>query len=101
MDLTVAARVLVGHCHFGEFSLPWYTEEWVECPWCGEEFSRDHMIWECSGLTEERSVLLRGVGSEHFGDLRWLAFHFGYRIGHFARVAGRLIESVDVIGECE
>ena len=96
VDPLMAARYLTGHCHIGAFDLSWYTEEWVACPWCGDEFSRDHMLWECRGLTEERHVLLRGIGSDRRGNLEWLASHFGSRIGRFTRAAGQLVERVVV-----
>ena len=95
-DLLWAARFLIGHCHVGAFALPWHDDEWVACPWCGDDFTRDHMIWECRGLSHERRSLLRGIGEEKHGDLRWLALRYGSRIGWFARAAGRLIETVDV-----
>ena len=47
IDLLWTARFLTEQCHVGSFALPWDTEEWVECPKFGDEFSRSHLLWDC------------------------------------------------------
>ena len=49
--VTLVARFLTGHCHLGGFSLPWDPLESVPCPLCGGEFSREHLLWECSAVS--------------------------------------------------
>ena len=61
-----------------------------------EDQIEHNMVWECIGLPRERSVLLRGIPPDGYGDLEWLARHYGSWIGQFARAAGQLIESMGV-----
>jgi hypothetical protein len=54
-DFTLAARFLTGHYHLGSFQPPWHEdEEWVECPFCADTFTRIHLVWECSGVVSVR-----------------------------------------------
>ena len=92
LDTTYAARFLTGHCHLGTFSVPWDPSEWALCPLCGEDFSREHIVWECRGLLLERTRLLGSAGVERVGDWVWLASTRGSRLGRFIR---------DVIGRVE
>ena len=95
IDLLWTARFLTGNCHVGAFALPWSADEWVECPWCGDVFTRDHLLWECRGLFEERQRLLLRVDSDS-GSLRHLALYRGCRLGQYLRAAARLLEPVGV-----
>ena len=91
LDTTYAARFLTAHCHLGTFSVPWGPDEWALCPLCREDFTREHLVWECRGLTQERERLLGAVGAARVGDWVWLARARGYRLGRFIRtVIGRL-----------
>ena len=56
--VTLVARFLTGHCHLGGFSLPWDPLESVHCPLCGGEFSREHLLWECSAVSAQREEFL-------------------------------------------
>ena len=78
--------------------MPWHADNdvWTACPWCGDDLSRDHMIWNCRGLSRKRQDLLRGIGTDRFGDVNWLVSRFGTRLGRFIQVARRLIEIVGV-----
>ena len=69
----LVAWFIVGHCHLHNFAFPWDSDELVDCPWCGDAFSRGHMLWEYTGLTSERVVTLQ-VGPRA-GDLEWVARH--------------------------
>ena len=56
----------------------------------GMFFARDNFIWSCNGLSQERLVVLRGVGPDRISDLEWLTSHFGSRIldlGQFIHTA--------------
>ena len=77
----IASRFLVRHCHIGIFCVLWDPDERVVCPWCGDDFTHHHFICLCRGTSQERLILLKGVGPYRVGDLEWLASHFGYRIG--------------------
>ena len=58
LDLLETARFITGHCHVGAFAIAWHVEEWAICPWCGDNFTREHIRWECRGLSHERRVFL-------------------------------------------
>ena len=91
LDTTCAARFLTGHCYLGTFSVPWDPSEWALCPLCGEDFSREHIVWECRGLLLERTRLLGSAGVARVGDWVWLASTQGSRLGRFIRnVIGRV-----------
>ena len=97
LDLLETARFITGHCHVGAFALPWHTEEWVMCPWCGDDFTREHLLWECRGLSQERRVFLRGIESREFESLEQCVLFYGLRIGRFLRAAGVLLGSLGVV----
>ena len=100
LDITYAARFLTGHCHLGPFSVPRDPDAWEPCPVCGDDFSREHLVWECRGLTQERERLLGGVGAARVGDWVWLARFRGSRLGRFVReVIGRVESAQIVTGE--
>ena len=99
LDLTVAARFLVGHCHLGSFRVPWDEDEWEPCPLCGEDFTRAHLVWECRAVTQEREHLLGSAGSVREGDWRWLARFRGSRLGGFVRSVSRLVERSGVVSD--
>ena len=97
LDITFAARFLTAHCHLGTFSVPHAPDDWAPCPVCGDDFSREHLVWDCRGLTQERERLLGDVGAERVGDWVWLARFRGSRLGRFVRdVIGRM-ESAQVL----
>ena len=95
----IAAWFLVGHCHIGAFYAAWDPDQWVVFPWCGDDLTHDHFIWSCSGLSQRRLPLLRGVGPDRIGGLEWLVSHFGSRIDQIIRSAGRLLEPIRVSQE--
>ena len=72
--------------------MPWGADVETVCPFCGGIFSRAHMLWECSGLVRERTVLAEGVGSAHMGDLSWFATRRVRQLGRFLVVARQLAE---------
>ena len=93
--VTLVARFLTGHCHLGGFSLPWDPLESVPCPLCGGEFSREHLLWECSAVSAQREEFL-SQGLEIQGiDLGCLA-HLSvgslsrFLFGHSANLSDRL-----------
>ena len=89
-ELTLVARFLTGHCHLGDFALPWDLDELVACPWCGHDFSREHLLWECTSLSSVRAEVLQ-VGT-HVGDLEWVAWHRAFSLGRFLVLARRLVD---------
>ena len=101
LDITHAARFLTGHYHLGRFRAPRDPDAWVPCPVCGDDFSREHLIWECRGLTQERAQLLGGVGAARVGDWVWLARFRGARLGRFIRVVIGRLEVAQVLSEGE
>ena len=96
MDLIETSRFAMGHCHVGDFAVSWHMEEWVICPWCGDHFTREHIIWKCRGLSVERRVILRGMEMEELVKLERMILLHGTRIGRFLRAAGRLLGSMEV-----
>ena len=44
LDLLETARFIMGHCHVGAFAIPWHLEEWAICPWCDDDFTREHIL---------------------------------------------------------
>ena len=66
----IVIRLLVGHSHISTFlyKRKWETNKWIICHWCGDDVTRNHLIWSCSVLPEERLVFLREVGSDRVGD---------------------------------
>ena len=95
--ITYAARFLTAHCHLGSFSVPWDPAEWAPCPLCGEDFTREHLVWECRGVTQQRACLLGDVGAARVGDWVWLARFRGSRLGRFIREVIGLLESAQVV----
>ena len=99
LDITCAACFLMAHCHLETFSVPRDLDAWEPCPVCGDDFSREHLVWDCRGLTQERERLLGGVGAERVGDWVWLARFRGSRLGRFVReVIGRVESAHTVLG---
>ena len=91
LELTLVARFIVGHCHLHDFAFPWDSDELVDCPWCGDAFSRSHIPWDCIGLTSERAAVLQ-VDS-HVGDLEWVARYRASSLGKFLIRARSLLAS--------
>ena len=94
LDLLERARFITGHCHVGAFAVPWHVDEWAICPWCGDDFTREHILWECRGLSHERRAFLGEVDSEEFESLGQFVLFYGLRIGRFLRAAGSLLVSM-------
>ena len=90
-DLLETARFITGHCHVGAFAVPWHADEWAICPWCGDDFTREHILWKCRGLSHERRALLGEVESEEFESLGQFVLFYGLRIVRFLRAAGSLL----------
>ena len=67
----------------------------MECPWCGDVFTRDHLLWDCRWLSEERQRLFVRVDFDR-GILHHLALYRGSRLGQYLRAAARLLEPVGV-----
>ena len=65
-------RALTAHCHLDSFRVPWDPAEWAPCPLCGEDFTREHLVWECRGVTQQRACLLGDVSAARVGDWVWL-----------------------------
>ena len=60
--VTLVARFFIGHCHLGVFSIPWDPLERISCPLCGGDFSREHLLWNCTTVSKQREEFLsRGV----------------------------------------
>ena len=64
-------------------------------PGVGDAFTRDHLLWDCRWLSEERQRLLLRVDSGS-GTLCYLALYRSSRLGQYLRAAGRLLEVVRV-----
>ena len=74
--VTLVARFLTGHSHIGGFSKPCYPWERISCPLCGGDFSREHLLWNCTLVSQQREEFL-SRGAEVWGeDLGRLA-HLG------------------------
>ena len=65
--MTLEAGFLTGHCHLGVFSIPWDPLERISCPLCGGEFSREHLLWNCTTVSEQREEFL-SRGAEVWGE---------------------------------
>lgn len=52
----IAARLLVGFFYICACLVPWDPDEWVVGPWCGDDFTWNHLIWTYSGIPKERLV---------------------------------------------
>ena len=94
LDLLETTRFITGHCHVGAFDVPWHVEEWAICPWCGDDFTREHILCECRCLSHERRAFLRGAKSREFESLGQFVLFFGLHIGRFLRAAGGLLVSI-------
>jgi hypothetical protein len=75
------------------FRVPRSPTEWAPYPLFGEDFSRTHVVWECRGVTHERTRLLGDVGAARVGDWVWLASSRGSRLGGFLRDVIGLVAS--------
>ena len=94
LDLLEIARFIPSHCHVGAFAVPWHVEEWAICPWCGDDFMREYILWECRGLSHEWQAFLRGAELREFESLGQFVLFLGLCIGQFLREAGRLLVSM-------
>ena len=75
----------------------WHSEGCIPCPLCGDEITRNNIVWDYRRLVDKRWVLLRGVGLERVVAFEWMAEQLGSRIGHFAVSAGRSIENLEYL----
>ena len=92
-DITFAARFFTGHCHLGTFSTPWHEDEdWVECPFCDAAFTRAHLVWECSGVSDEREGCLGRPLLDCVGDWSVWMGRGAAKLGRFLRTVGLLID---------
>ena len=41
LHLLETTRFIMGHCHVGDFAVPWSVEEWAIYPWCSDDFRRE------------------------------------------------------------
>ena len=95
-DITFAARFFTGHCHLGTFSTPWHEDEdWVECPFCGAAFTRAHLVWECSGVSDEREGCLGRPLLDCVGDWSVWMGRGAAKLGRFLRSVGLLIDRAE------
>ena len=95
-DITLAARFFTGHCHIGTFQTPWHEDEdWVECPFCAEAFTRAHLVWECQGVAAERERCFGGTLPNSVGEWSMLLGHRTARLGRFLQAVGLLIDRAD------
>ena len=90
-DITLVARFLTGHFHLDDWSPPWDLDLHTECPLCGEDFSRSHLVWYCQTLDPVREEILGSIGERKSGDLCWLVQTQSARLGRFLRSAAALI----------
>ena len=90
-DITMVARFLTGHFHLGDWSPAWDSDVIQECPFCGEEYSRDHLVHECIFLESVRETTMKSVGASRGRDLRWLARSGCAHLGRFLRTISALI----------
>ena len=96
LDLLETVRFATRHCHVGAFSLLWHMEEWPICPWCGDDFNREHMICECRGLSQERRVILLVMEMGESVNLEHMILLHGTLIRRSLRAASRLLGSMRV-----
>ena len=94
LDLLETARFITGHCHVGAFTVPWHIDEWAICPWCGDDFTREHILWECRALSHERRAFLGEAESREFESLGQFVLFYGLRIGRFLRAVGGVLVSM-------
>ena len=81
------------HCHLGTFQTPWHEDEdWVECPFCVEAFTRVHLVWECPGVIAEREGCLGRTLPTRVGEWSPLLGRGAARLGRFLRTVGLLID---------
>ena len=71
-----------------------HIEEWAICPWCGDDFTREHILWECRGLSYKRRAYLQGTESGEFKSLGQFVLLYGVRIGRFLRAVGGFLDSM-------
>ena len=69
---TLLARVMTGHCHLGGVRIQAHEERPVECPLCGDFFTRDHIVFECTEVEDLRATFLQRVPQVHRRDLEWI-----------------------------
>ena len=90
-DITLVACFLTGHFHLDDWSPPWDPDLHTECPLCGEDYSRSHLVWHCQTLDPVREVILGLMGERRKGNLHWLAPIWSALLGRFLRSATTLL----------
>ena len=68
---TLLARMMTGHCHLGGVRIQTHDERPMECPLCGDFFTRDHVVFECTAVEDLRTPFLQSVPLVHRRDLEW------------------------------
>ena len=82
--MVLVARYMTVHCQLGRFAIPCeYDIE--DCPFCGEFYLEDHLIYDCVALRDVQDRPL-DLGLPGIGDLRALLCQSSSRLGTFVRV---------------
>ena len=91
-DITMVARFLTGHFHIGDWSPAWDLDVLQDCPFCGEDYSRKHLVWECPILEPVRDMTLGSIGANRVEEgLTLLARSGCALLGKFLRMVSTLI----------
>ena len=69
---TLLARMMTGHCHIGGVQIQTHEERPVACPLCGDFFTRDHVVFECTEVEDLRTTFRQSVLQVHWMDLEWI-----------------------------
>ena len=90
---TLLARMMTGHCHLGGTRIQTHEERPVECPLCGDFFTRDHIVFECTAVEDLRTPFLQSVPLVHRRDLEWIVRRGqGAFLSFLGSVGDRLME---------
>ena len=93
-DITIVARFLTGHFHIGDWSPAWDQDVLQNCPFCGEEYFREHLVWDCPMLESVRETTVESMRDRGEG-LRGLARSSCALLGRFLRIIGELLPGDD------
>ena len=94
-DITMVARFLTGHFHIGDWSPAWDLETLQDCPFYGEEYFREHLVWDCPILDSVRDTTVGSIGADRRGGLTLLARSGSALLGRFLRTIGDLLPDKD------
>ena len=92
-DVTMVACFVTGHFHFGDWSPSRDPDAWDECPLCGGDFSRSHILWDCETVSEERRALLGDIIMRRGEGFGWIVRHAWTPLGRFLRAVRRLVQT--------